>query len=275
MRGVANLDLTPELVLALGPRGGSGARRVAVRGRAGHPAVGAAARGGAGRRAHRPRARRSRRSAWCRRRRWRGWRPPRARAGAVISASHNRFEDNGVKLFAPGGRKLTDDVETALEAELHALLAHEGAPAARTGDAVGTVVDGVATRSTAGPTRCCARSTGAASRGCRWWSTAPTAPPPRSRPRCCGPSAPRSRCSTTSPTAPTSTPAAGPPTRRTCRRPWSSAAPTSASPSTATPTGCWRSTPTAGSSTATRSSPSPPSTGATTAGSPRTPSSSP
>ena len=48
-------------------------------------------------------------------------------AGAVISASHNRFEDNGVKLFAPGGRKLTDDVETALEAELHALLAHEGA----------------------------------------------------------------------------------------------------------------------------------------------------
>jgi phosphoglucosamine mutase len=63
-------------------------------------------------------------------------------AGAVISASHNRFEDNGVKLFAPGGRKLTDPEETALEAELHALLAHEGAPDARTGDAVGTVVVG-------------------------------------------------------------------------------------------------------------------------------------
>ena len=63
-------------------------------------------------------------------------------AGAVISASHNRFEDNGVKLFAPGGRKLTDHVEAALEAELHALLTHQGTGSPRTGDAVGTVVDG-------------------------------------------------------------------------------------------------------------------------------------
>ena len=63
-------------------------------------------------------------------------------AGAVISASHNRFEDNGVKLFASGGRKLTDDVETLLEAELHALLAHQGSAEPRTGDAVGTVLDG-------------------------------------------------------------------------------------------------------------------------------------
>ena len=63
-------------------------------------------------------------------------------AGAVISASHNPFEDNGVKLFAPGGKKLRDDVETALENELHGLLTHEAAGAARTGDAVGTVADG-------------------------------------------------------------------------------------------------------------------------------------
>ena len=41
-------------------------------------------------------------------------------AGAVISASHNPFADNGIKLFAPGGRKLTDDVEEAIEAELRA-----------------------------------------------------------------------------------------------------------------------------------------------------------
>ena len=34
-------------------------------------------------------------------------------AGAVISASHNPFADNGIKLFAPGGRKLPDDVEEA------------------------------------------------------------------------------------------------------------------------------------------------------------------
>lgn len=38
--------------------------------------------------------------------------------GAVISASHNPYQDNGVKLFAPGGRKLSDGEERALEAEL-------------------------------------------------------------------------------------------------------------------------------------------------------------
>ena len=64
--------------------------------------------------------------------------------GAVISASHNPFDDNGIKLFAAGGRKLPDEVETALEAELHALLSHEAAGPARTGDAVGTVTDGSA-----------------------------------------------------------------------------------------------------------------------------------
>ena len=34
---------------------------------------------------------------------------------AMITASHNRFTDNGVKLFAAGGRKLDDDVETRIE----------------------------------------------------------------------------------------------------------------------------------------------------------------
>ena len=63
-------------------------------------------------------------------------------AGAVISASHNPFEDNGVKLFGTGGRKLDDDTETALEAELHRLLRHEAGAEPRTGDAVGTVADG-------------------------------------------------------------------------------------------------------------------------------------
>jgi phosphoglucosamine mutase len=47
-----------------------------------------------------------------------------------------------VKLFAAGGRKLSDEQETALEAELHALLRHEAPGAPRTGDAVGTVTDG-------------------------------------------------------------------------------------------------------------------------------------
>ena len=60
--------------------------------------------------------------------------------GAMISASHNKYPDNGIKLFAPGGRKLRDDVEDALEAELDRLV-HQGndASAAPTGDAIGTI----------------------------------------------------------------------------------------------------------------------------------------
>jgi phosphoglucosamine mutase len=44
-------------------------------------------------------------------------------AGAVISASHNPAEDNGIKLFGPYGRKLSTDDEDRIEAELEALLA--------------------------------------------------------------------------------------------------------------------------------------------------------
>jgi phosphoglucosamine mutase len=42
---------------------------------------------------------------------------------AMISASHNPFPDNGVKFFSPGGRKLSDETEARLEAELDRLLA--------------------------------------------------------------------------------------------------------------------------------------------------------
>ncbi len=38
--------------------------------------------------------------------------------GLVVSASHNSYADNGVKVFAPGGRKLADETQGALEAEL-------------------------------------------------------------------------------------------------------------------------------------------------------------
>lgn len=48
--------------------------------------------------------------------------------GAMISASHNPFEDNGIKFFAPGGRKLSDEVEARLEAEVDALLVAPDAP---------------------------------------------------------------------------------------------------------------------------------------------------
>ena len=40
--------------------------------------------------------------------------------GLVVSASHNPMPDNGLKLFGPGGWKLPDDVEVALEAGLGA-----------------------------------------------------------------------------------------------------------------------------------------------------------
>ncbi len=39
----------------------------------------------------------------------------RADAGIVISASHNPFDDNGIKIFSKDGLKLGDDVENAIE----------------------------------------------------------------------------------------------------------------------------------------------------------------
>ena len=39
-------------------------------------------------------------------------------AGIVISASHNPYEDNGIKFFSADGEKLPDEIEQAIEAEL-------------------------------------------------------------------------------------------------------------------------------------------------------------
>ncbi|HWU86546.1 MAG TPA: phosphoglucosamine mutase, partial [Kofleriaceae bacterium] len=52
----------------------------------------------------------------------------RCDAGVVISASHNPFEDNGIKVFARDGYKLPDQIEAEIEAlmgspELDAMLA--------------------------------------------------------------------------------------------------------------------------------------------------------
>lgn len=46
----------------------------------------------------------------------------RANAGIVISASHNLFEDNGIKFFSADGGKLPDSVELLIEAELEKQL---------------------------------------------------------------------------------------------------------------------------------------------------------
>jgi phosphoglucosamine mutase len=42
----------------------------------------------------------------------------RADLGVMISASHNPFADNGIKLFGPDGHKLSDDIENAIEERL-------------------------------------------------------------------------------------------------------------------------------------------------------------
>jgi phosphoglucosamine mutase len=42
----------------------------------------------------------------------------RADLGVMISASHNPYEDNGIKLFGPDGFKLNDEIEAEIEARL-------------------------------------------------------------------------------------------------------------------------------------------------------------
>ncbi len=42
----------------------------------------------------------------------------RADLGVMISASHNPFEDNGIKLFGPDGYKLSDEIERQIEASV-------------------------------------------------------------------------------------------------------------------------------------------------------------
>jgi phosphoglucosamine mutase len=41
-------------------------------------------------------------------------------AGVVISASHNSYQDNGIKVFSPSGRKLADEMERRIEADVAA-----------------------------------------------------------------------------------------------------------------------------------------------------------
>jgi phosphoglucosamine mutase len=69
----------------------------------------------------------------------------RLQAGVVISASHNPFEDNGIKFFSGSGEKLPDAVETAIEAELdNPMLTNSSenlGKAKRIDDAVGRYIE--------------------------------------------------------------------------------------------------------------------------------------
>lgn len=69
----------------------------------------------------------------------------RATAGIVISASHNSFEDNGVKFFSADGYKLPESLELAIEAELEKELRIVGSvllgKAMRVNDAPGRYIE--------------------------------------------------------------------------------------------------------------------------------------
>ncbi|MBX3476778.1 MAG: phosphoglucosamine mutase [Brevundimonas sp.] len=57
----------------------------------------------------------------------------RADLGVMISASHNSFTDNGIKLFGPDGYKLSDEIELKIEAMMDAGLDESLAPPDRLG----------------------------------------------------------------------------------------------------------------------------------------------
>ena len=65
----------------------------------------------------------------------------RADLGVMISASHNPYDDNGIKLFGPDGYKLSDEVEHKIEALIDADKAKQLAKSAELGRA--KRIDGV------------------------------------------------------------------------------------------------------------------------------------
>lgn len=69
----------------------------------------------------------------------------RLQIGVVISASHNPYDDNGVKFFSAQGSKLPDEVEAAIEAQLDRPIrckdSRELGKARRIDDAVGRYVE--------------------------------------------------------------------------------------------------------------------------------------
>jgi phosphoglucosamine mutase len=70
----------------------------------------------------------------------------RADLGVMISASHNPFEDNGIKLFGADGYKLSDDIEHQIEAKIDTPDTHLASPsdlgrASRLDDASGRYIE--------------------------------------------------------------------------------------------------------------------------------------
>src|SRR5271163_772029 len=68
----------------------------------------------------------------------------RADLGVMISASHNPYDDNGIKLFGPDGYKLSDEFEQKIEALIDADMSKQYAKSAEFGRA--KRIDGVRDR---------------------------------------------------------------------------------------------------------------------------------
>jgi phosphoglucosamine mutase len=106
----------------------------------------------------------------------------RADLGVMISASHNPYEDNGIKLFGPDGLKLTDDQEADIEVLMAGDLSAALVPPARLGRA---------SRLEDAPGRYIEAAKASFPRGQTLWWIAPMARPIAWPPPCCGNWAPR------------------------------------------------------------------------------------
>ena len=112
----------------------------------------------------------------------------RADAGVVISASHNPYQDNGIKFFARDGFKLPDETELRIER-----LVLDGGPATGPTTSTPCAPPPPASARPSGWTTPSAATWSSSSRSSPrtsrwtaspWWSTAATAPPTRWRRRC-------------------------------------------------------------------------------------------
>ena len=59
-----------------------------------------------------------------------------AAAGVVISASHNPYHDNGIKIFAPSGQKMDDSLERLIEADVFANAKQAASSSPQTNEAL-------------------------------------------------------------------------------------------------------------------------------------------
>src|SRR6185436_6941103 len=64
-----------------------------------------------------------------------------ADSGVVISASHNPFHDNGIKIFEPSGRKLDDATERLIESDIGKQANEAGSTGPASGSANGSSAD--------------------------------------------------------------------------------------------------------------------------------------